>query len=543
MKRKSGNFYFAIILSVFANCAFGQTLNLQDNFEGNGTIDSWYASEAQIDTSWVNPFAQGINQSVGVMRYRDFGGQYAHVGFTLPANFDLSQNQTFSLKVFIPSASVSGSQNNQVSLKLQNGFLQEPWSTQTEIIKEVQLDQWNELDFDFANDAFINLNTNSENPVDRTDFNRVILQVNGENNTDLVIAYFDDFYYDGEIDLTNDSTVGIYNQLVWSDEFDGTEVDTEKWHFQTQLPNSWGWHNDELQHYTDREENAFVEDGFLNIVAIRENYTDQNLSRDFTSTRLNSKFAFTYGKMEVRAKLPFGSGTWPAIWTLGKNINEQGGYWSQEFGQVGWPACGEIDVMEHWGTDQNYVQAALHTPSSFGATENHGGIYINEVSNTFHTYSMVWTPEQITFSVDGFAYYTYQPDVQNMDTWPYVEDQYILLNIAMQNPVDPNFTQSSMVIDYVRVYQEGNPLATENVNSANDIQVYPVPFKDDLHIQLENALLGAEIRIYSIIGQEVASYVQNQNIHKLTLNNLPSGTYVVQVLTESGTLEKKVVKL
>ena len=537
------NLSLSIFLCVLLNYSFGQTLLVQDDFEGNGTIESWYASEAQIDTAWVNSFLVGINLSTGVMRYRDFGGQYAHAGFTLPTNFDLSENHSFSLKIYIPSATISGSQNNQISLKLQNAAISQPWSTQTEIIKDLELDQWQEVSFDFANDAFINANNNSAIPVERTDFNRVILQVNGENNADFVQAFLDDFYYDGEIDLTTDPTGSIYNQLVWSDEFEASEIDTDKWHFQTQLPNSWGWYNNELQHYTDRVDNAYVENGFLNIVAIREDYSDQGLSRNFTSARLNSKFAFTYGKMEVRAKLPSGNGTWPAIWTLGKNVNEPGAYWAQEYGQVSWPACGEIDVMEHWGSNQNYVQSALHTPSSSGATENHGGLYVNDVSSAFHTYSMVWTPELISFSIDGFVYYVYQPENQNMDTWPFVADQYILLNVAMQNPVDPDFTQSAMVIDYVRVYQQGSPLSADDLYGEEDMQVFPVPFSEELNIRLENSLLGAEVRIYSILGQEVAAYFQNQNIHKVSLNNLPGGTYVVQVLTETGTLEKKVVKL
>ncbi len=535
-------FAFTIILCVFMNSTYGQTLTVQDDFEGNGTIENWYASEAQVDTAWANPFQEGVNLSSRVMRYRDFGGQYAHVGFTLPTNFDLSENHTFSLKIFIPSATISGSQNNQISLKLQNATISQPWATQTEIIKDVLLDQWQEVSFDFANDAFINANMNSDIPVGRTDFNRVILQVNGENNADLVQAYLDDFYYDGEIDVTNDPMGTIYNQLVWSDEFDGSEIDTDKWHYQTQLPNSWGWYNNELQHYTDREDNAFVEAGFLNIVAVREDYTDQGLIRNFTSARLNSKFAFTYGKMEVRAKLPFGHGTWPAIWTLCKNINEPGAFWSDQYGQTSWPACGEIDVMEHWGTDQNYVQSALHTPSSSGATENYGGLYVNDVSTAFHTYSMVWTPELISFSIDGFVHYIYQPANQNMDTWPYIADQFILLNVAMQNSVNQNFTESAMVVDYVRVYQEPT-LNAENALREDDITAYPNPFNQDISIHLNNSLLGSQVRVYSILGEELASYFQNQNIFMLSLRDLPSGTYIIQVLNERGTLEKKVVKL
>lgn len=247
-------------------------------------------------------------------------------------------------------------------------------------------------------------------------------------------------------------------ELVWSDEFDGEgPINTEKWHHQTILPDGQSWFNGEVQHYTDREENSFVRDGNLHLVAKKEDFTDQDVTLNFTSARLNSKFAFTYGFVEVRAKLPEGAGTWPAIWTLGRNITEVGGYWAEEFGTTGWPACGEIDIMEHWGNNPNVIQAALHTPSSFGDTQNKGSITGEDVSNTFHTYGMEWAFDQIKFYFDSTQYYIYSPSFRNPDTWPYSAPQYLLLNIAMGGiggDIDPEFTESEMVIDYVRVYQK-----------------------------------------------------------------------------------------
>lgn len=106
--------------------------------------------------------------------------------------------------------------------------------------------------------------------------------------------------------------------------------------------------------------------------------------------------------MEVRAKLPTGSGTWPAIWMLGKNINEDGAYWDNEgFGTTNWPACGEIDIMEHWGSNQNFVQSAMHTPSSFGGTVNHGGQTILTASSEFHVYSLDWYEDKWCFELMG----------------------------------------------------------------------------------------------------------------------------------------------
>ena len=138
--------------------------------------------------------------------------------------------------------------------------------------------------------------------------------------------------------------------LVWNDEFDyNGAVDPSKWFHQTYPPFGGGWANAEEQHYTDRLTNSFVDNGSLKIIANREQYQDPVVgsTKSFTSARLNSKYAFQYGRVEVRAKLPAELGTWPAIWTLGQNVNEQGAYWqTQGFGQVSWPFCGEIDIME-----------------------------------------------------------------------------------------------------------------------------------------------------------------------------------------------------
>ena len=244
-------------------------------------------------------------------------------------------------------------------------------------------------------------------------------------------------------------------QLVWSDEFNGSgAIDTANWFHQTQLPNGESWYNNEIQHYTNRTDNSNVSGGNLNIIAKKEIFTDQGQTKQYTSARLNSKFAFTYGRVEVRAKLPTGVGTWPAIWLLGRNINEPGAYWeTQGYGAVSWPACGEIDIMEHWGSNQNYVSSAIHTPSSYGGTVNKGGQTISTASSAFHVYAMEWTEEKMVFSVDDVVHYTYNPAVKNADTWPFDNDQYIILNIAIQPSIDPAFTQSAMEIDYIRIYQ------------------------------------------------------------------------------------------
>ena len=248
--------------------------------------------------------------------------------------------------------------------------------------------------------------------------------------------------------------VSIYNDLVWSDEFNGSgAVNSTNWHHQTQLPNGGSWYNGEVQHYTNLITNTYQNNGALNLVAKKEPFTDQGVTKQYTSARLNSKFAFKYGKVEVRAKLPTGVGTWPAIWMLGKNIIEPGGFWSSTYGTAYWPACGEIDIMEHWGSNQNYVSSAMHTPSSYGGTVNNGGQTIPTASSAFHIYTLVWTTEKMEFFVDGKIHYTYNPSVKNASTWPFDSEQYLLLNLAIESKIDPNFTQGAMEVDYVRVYQ------------------------------------------------------------------------------------------
>lgn len=252
----------------------------------------------------------------------------------------------------------------------------------------------------------------------------------------------------------------VYHDLVWSDEFDTNgSVNASNWFHQTQLPAGGSWFNGEVQHYTDQPANSFVDNGFLKIVAKKETFTDQGVTKEYTSARLNSKFAFKYGRVDVRAKLPIASGTWPAIWMLGKNVNEDGAYFDNDFGTTDWPACGEIDIMEHGifpSQSVNYIQSTLHTPSSFGNSINNGGTIASDLANAYHVYSLNWSPYELSFLVDGVVHYTYNPAVKNANTWPFDKEQFLLLNIAMggiAGNIAADFTQASMDIDYVRVYQ------------------------------------------------------------------------------------------
>lgn len=335
----------------------------------------------------------------------------------------------------------------------------------------------------------------------------------------------------------------VYDELVWYDEFDEDgALDASKWFHQTLLPNGSSWFNGEIQHYTNRIENTYVEDGIMYLVARKENFTDQSVTKQYTSARLNSKFAFTYGRVEVKAKLPTGVGTWPAIWTLGKNINEIGAYWYIEgYGTTNWPACGEIDIMEHWGSNQNYISSAMHTPSSFGGTVNHGGQIIPTASTAFHVYALDWYPDRMVFSVDGVVHYTYKPDVQNADTWPFDKDQYLLLNIAIIPNIDPDFTVSAMEIDYVRIYQQSTVSTTE-VSLPSKLIISTNPVNSSAFIRSPEEAIGSNIFIYDLQGRLLKSMMIQSEETSVDMSGWSPGIYLFQHSGNNTNQTFKVIK-
>ena len=538
--------FSALAFIMASAAAMPQTQPVQDDFEGNGTITTWFGDDCNINVAFSNPFPQGINTSATVLEYQDIGGQYANVRFDVSNNYDLSSNYVFSLKIYIPSSGITGTQPNQVSLKLQDGNLAQPWSTQSEIIKPLTPDQWQEVSFDFLNDEYINLDPTSPPPTERNDFNRVVIQVNGENNNDLVVAYIDDVFYNGTIAVDPE-----FDVLVWSDEFEGEgAINDTKWFHQTLLPTGTGWYNGEIQHYTDRVDNSNMSEGLLHIIGKKETYTNQGVTKEYTSARLNSKYAFQYGKVEVRAILPEGIGTWPAIWTLGKNIDEDGGWWDlQGFGTTPWPDCGEIDIMEHWGINQNYVSSATHTPSSFGGTINVGGQTVPTASSEFHTYTLLWYPEKLVFKVDDVIHYTYQPEEINSSTWPFNAEQYLLLNFAFLPDIDPEFSSDTLVIDYVRVYQNESigMLESSDNNMGLQIRNFPNPANDFTLISYEIHEPGeVRLSVYDINGRLIETLVetrQQAGIHQQRWNfkGLEPGVYVYTLQVNNQTISKKIV--
>jgi len=236
-----------------------------------------------------------------------------------------------------------------------------------------------------------------------------------------------------------DVTVAASELLIWADEFDKAGApDPGKWGYN--LGNNNGWGNNELEYYTSRPENVIVADGKLKIMLKKENYNGFS----YTSARLHSKgkFNFKYGRVEFRAKLPSGGGTWPAFWALGSNIDT-----------TPWPACGEIDMMEHVGNQQNKIFATLHYPGHFGG----GGVgkttMVPTASTEFHVYSLEWTATQMKFAVDGVVFHNFANDA----SMPFNNNFFLIMNLAMGGnfggAVDPAVTGGTMEVDYIRVYR------------------------------------------------------------------------------------------
>lgn len=247
--------------------------------------------------------------------------------------------------------------------------------------------------------------------------------------------------------------VGVPNgwKLVWADEFnvDGLP-DPARWDYDTAF-NKAGWFNHELQYYARaRPENARVADGTLTITANREKLTSapDYGGQSYTSARLltRGKIDWTYGFFDIRAKLPCGLGTWPAIWMLGQSGD--------------WPMLGEIDIMEHVGKKKGEILGTVHTAAynhTIG-TQKGAAIMLPDACDAFHNYQLKWDADQIVIGVDGRYFFQFvNPKDGDLKKWPFSAPQYLLLNLAiggdLGGPVDDAIFPVKMEIDYVRVYQ------------------------------------------------------------------------------------------
>ncbi len=256
--------------------------------------------------------------------------------------------------------------------------------------------------------------------------------------------------------------------LVWSDEFsgpNGSGPDSAKWVYDI---GGGGWGNQELQTYTDRRQNAYLDDGHLVIQAMRETYSGPDgIAREFTSARLKTlgKFSQTYGRFEGRIKIPYGQGLWPAFWMLGTDIP-----------QVGWPHCGEIDIMENIGKEPAKVHGSLHGPGFFGGQSLEASYSLPEgkrLADDFHVFAVEWEPGVIRFYLDGQLYSTRTPeDVPPAGKWVFDHPFFLLLNVAVGGawPGSPDASTvfpQTMRVDYVRLYQRPRAVGPATAPQAN----------------------------------------------------------------------------
>lgn len=317
--------------------------------------------------------------------------------------------------------------------------------------------------------------------------------------------------------------------LIWSDEFDYEGVpDPEKWDYDI---GGHGWGNNELQYYTEREDNARVEEGKLIITAQLESYEGNR----YTSARIVSRDRgdWRYGRFEVRAKLPRGTGTWPAIWMLPTD-------W--EYG--GWPTSGEIDIMEHVGYDLGKVHGTVHTDAyNHQLNTQRGGSWQDAtVVDEFKTYIIEWTPESIIWWVDDRRYYTFNNERKSFREWPFDKRFHFLLNIAIGGSwggvegVDDSIFPQTMEIEYVRVYATEEILSLQDEEWPTEWKVYPNPTTEGIW-QIHAPGLDthdSKLMLTDMLGKEIPVRVSplQGDLYQIQAEELVPGIY--QLLIHDG---------
>ena len=333
-------------------------------------------------------------------------------------------------------------------------------------------------------------------------------------------------------------------QLVWEDDFNGSSLDQSKWVHDIGTGSQygmWGWGNGELQYY--QPQNTTLNNGIAKIEVKEEPngiIDSWSAISYFSSSKITTKglFNFRYGKVEARIKTIDGQGFWPAFWMLPSNGS--------------WPCDGEIDIMEQWGNDYltNSTSGAAHLGTCPYSSSTHfyetSSSYISSGSygDDFHTYSVIWKEDTITWYVDEIELFSLNPSsywsIPSQSAWPFnANEWYLMINLAItqagpnSNTVFPN----QMEIDYVRVYQE-NLTNSINIDDKNKYIVFPNPANDVLTIQGKNV---SRIKIFNIHGNIVLSKNVNNN-KKVDISILNKGMYLVELEDYFGfKINKKVI--
>ncbi len=331
---------------------------------------------------------------------------------------------------------------------------------------------------------------------------------------------------------------GQKNLLVWSDEFDLDTVNAANWNFDIGNGTN-GWGNNESQYYTNRPQNVKIDSGILVITALKESYNGYQ----YTSARLHTKNKayWKYGRIEMRAKLPKGRGTWPAFWMLPQQ---------QIYGSNYWPDNGEIDIMEYVGYEPSVVHGTVHTHENYGGSSISRTITYYGVENDFHVYAIEWTPEIIRFYVDSYYYGSYQKLGHAWNYWPFDQNFFLLLNFAIggnwggAQGIDNTIFPQTYKIDYVRVYDMNlNNIHGSNSNT-DEIYVSPNPSQGNFKLYINNPNQNDyQVSIFDAIGNQVIPPVKCKSGESgFEINNLKPGIYFLRIQNKEVSKTIKIVK-
>ena len=352
------------------------------------------------------------------------------------------------------------------------------------------------------------------------------------------------------IGTPSDPTIAGMN-LIWQDEFNGTTLDNSKWNYETGYylnddPNTWGWGNSELQHYTNSAQNVFVQDGKLNIRALNEPKSfpqDPNRYAQYSSGKINTKdhFSLKYGRVDFRAKLPTGNGIWPALWMLPQD---------NVYGT--WASSGEIDVMEARGRLPGVTSGAVHFGGQWPTNRHLSGEYHfpegQTFANDYHVYSVVWEEDNIKWYVDGKFFFKvtrdqwYSAAAPNNPNAPFDQPFYLIMNLAIGGTFDggrtpdPSDIPATMQVDYVRVYKEGDG-GGQNPGNVPVTGVTVNPSTAQVEVG-QSVQLNANVAPSNATNKQVTWSVASGNIASVSpsglVTGLAPGTTTVTATTVDG---------